>query len=51
MLPEAVLISRQAEQVGPSNTIRFQGQYHDPEAKLHYNHNRDYDPKAGRFIN
>lgn len=29
---------------------RFQGQYHDKETDLHYNFNRYYDPKTGRFL-
>lgn len=31
-------------------TLRFPGQYYDKESGLHYNHNRDYDPKSGRYI-
>ncbi|WP_290445529.1 RHS repeat-associated core domain-containing protein, partial [Pseudomonas sp. VA159-2] len=39
-----------AKQHGLGNPIRFQGQYHDHETGLHYNRNRYYDPKTGRFI-
>jgi RHS repeat-associated protein len=39
-----------AQQVGLTNPIRFQGQYHDHETGLHYNRHRYYDPKIGRFI-
>ncbi|SEU12998.1 RHS repeat domain-containing protein, partial [Pseudomonas graminis] len=39
-----------AQQVGLTNPIRFQGQYHDHETGLHYNRHRYYDPKVGRFI-
>lgn len=39
-----------AKQHGLTNQIRFQGQYHDHETGLHYNRNRYYDPKTGRFI-
>ena len=31
-------------------SIRFQGQWHDPETGLHYNRFRYYDPEIGRFI-
>ena len=31
-------------------SIRFQGQWHDPETGLHYNRFRYYDPDVGRFI-
>lgn len=30
--------------------LRFPGQYHDRDSGLFYNHNRDYDPKLGRYI-
>ncbi len=39
-----------AKQVGLSNPIRFQGQYHDHETGLHYNRYRYYDPAVGRFV-
>ncbi|WP_345945852.1 RHS repeat-associated core domain-containing protein [Pseudomonas sp. 15A4] len=39
-----------AQQVGLTNPIRFQGQYHDHETGLHYNRHRYYDPSLGRFI-
>ncbi|MGS7254330.1 RHS repeat-associated core domain-containing protein, partial [Pseudomonas anuradhapurensis] len=42
--------SEWAKQVGLSNPIRFQGQYHDHETGLHYNRYRYYDPRAGRFV-
>ncbi|MFB1635366.1 RHS repeat domain-containing protein, partial [Pseudomonas sp. AP-1] len=42
--------SEWAKQVGMSNPIRFQGQYHDHETRLHYNRNRYYAPKQGRYI-
>ena len=29
---------------------RFPGQYHDPETGLHYNRQRFYDPKTGRYL-
>jgi RHS repeat-associated protein len=32
------------------NPLRFQGQYHDAETGLHYNFQRYYDPRAGRFV-
>ena len=31
-------------------SIRFQGQWHDPETGLHYNRFRYYDPDCGRFV-
>jgi RHS repeat-associated protein len=39
-----------AQHVGLTNSIRFQGQYHDHETGLHYNRHRYYDPRVGRFI-
>jgi RHS repeat-associated protein len=30
--------------------LRFAGQYYDNETKTHYNINRDYNPKTGRYI-
>jgi RHS repeat-associated protein len=30
--------------------LRFPGQYYDSEAKLHYNWNRDCDPRIGRYV-
>ncbi len=30
--------------------LRFPGQYYDQESGLHYNYYRDYDPRAGRYI-
>lgn len=30
--------------------LRFPGQYYDAETKLHYNWNRYYDPRIGRYI-
>jgi RHS repeat-associated protein len=31
-------------------SLRFQGQYFDPETGLHYNRYRYYDPHSGRFV-
>ena len=39
-----------AKQLGPTNPIRFQGQYHDHETGLHYNRYRYYDPNIAKFI-
>jgi len=30
--------------------LRFAGQYYDDETSTHYNINRDYDPKMGRYL-
>ena len=30
--------------------LRFPGQYYDAETKLHYNWNRYYDPRIGRYV-
>jgi RHS repeat-associated protein len=30
--------------------LRFAGQYFDVETSTHYNINRDYDPKMGRYL-
>jgi RHS repeat-associated protein len=32
------------------NNLRFSGQYYDEETGLHYNLNRYYDPKIGRYL-
>ncbi|MFJ4143422.1 RHS repeat-associated core domain-containing protein [Pseudomonas sp. NPDC089734] len=42
--------SASAQQLGLTNPIRFQGQYHDHETGLHYNRYRYYDPRVGRFV-
>ena len=31
------------------NPLRFPGQYHDRESRLHYNQYRYYDPRTGRY--
>jgi RHS repeat-associated protein len=33
-----------------STPLRFPGQYHDPETRLHYNLHRYYDPAAARYL-
>jgi RHS repeat-associated protein len=33
-----------------TNNLRFAGQYYDSETGLHYNLNRYYDPKSGRYL-
>lgn len=30
--------------------LRFPGQYYDEETGLHYNYQREYDPKTGRYL-
>jgi RHS repeat-associated protein len=30
--------------------LRYPGQYYDAETGLHYNYFRDYDPRAGRYV-
>ena len=32
------------------NSLRFQGQYFDPESGLHYNRHRYYNPDIGRYL-
>jgi RHS repeat-associated protein len=32
------------------NNLRFPGQYYDQETGLHYNYQRYYDPKTGRYL-
>jgi RHS repeat-associated protein len=33
-----------------TNNLRFPGQYYDTESALHYNYQRYYSPKAGRYL-
>jgi large repetitive protein len=33
-----------------TNNLRFAGQYYDQETGLHYNYNRYYDPRTGRYF-
>jgi RHS repeat-associated protein len=33
-----------------TNNLRMAGQYYDQETNLHYNWNRYYDPRVGRYI-
>ena len=40
----------QIEVAGIENNLRFPGQYYDQEIDLHYNFNRYYDPKTGRYL-
>ncbi|SMF32954.1 MULTISPECIES: RHS repeat-associated core domain-containing protein [unclassified Pseudomonas] len=42
--------NKQADLSGMHYPLRFQGQYFDPEAVLHYSRYRYYDPFQGRFI-
>jgi RHS repeat-associated protein len=36
--------------ISPTINLRFAGQYYDKETGLHYNWNRYYDPRLGRYI-
>jgi RHS repeat-associated protein len=36
--------------VGTQVRLRFAGQYYDAESGLHYNWNRYYDPRTGRYV-
>lgn len=51
-LPGEQSINRDPDSDGRRTTIpiRFPGQYHDRESGLYHNHNRDYDPQLGRYI-
>jgi RHS repeat-associated protein len=33
-----------------TNNLRFAGQYYDQETRLHYNYNRYYDSRTGRYL-
>ena len=51
-LPGESAIDRDPDGDGKKVTIplRFPGQYHDRESGLYQNHNRDYDPQLGRYV-
>lgn len=51
-LPNASSIDRDPDGDGNNVIIplRFPGQYHDRESGLYHNHNRDYDPQLGRYV-
>jgi len=53
----AIVWSWESEPFGESKAVgivefnfRFAGQYFDDETSTHYNINRDYDPKTGRYL-
>jgi len=53
----AIVWSWESEPFGESKAVgivefnlRFAGQYFDDETSTHYNINRDYDPKMGRYV-